>query len=321
MKQKYFLFVSLFAMTLGSCQKDDETNKNNGQPVVNEPVAIQLSGLTIKEGSSEALETSRVANGKWDAADMIGVFMLNDGTYNIAGENANKAYVTETGDGMFAPVTSDGKDNTIFFPADGTYMDIIAYYPYAELDGENRYTLNIADQSVQKNLDIMRGTPTGLAFNNAYPKVDLTFCHKMARINLTFVAGEGVGEEELKNTVAELSGFYTKGYYSPIKDQFTIDSEKGNFRMLTAEDGKSAQGTIMPEKQSSGHSLSITPGYYLEGAPYVFDISETQGFLTGKSYNYTVTFLRDKITVSKSSVEDWTEGVGGSGIITDDSGK
>ena len=88
MKQKYFLFVSLFAMTLGSCQKDDETNENNSQSVVNEPVAIQLSGLTIKESSSEALETSRVANGKWDAADMIGVFMLNDGTYNIAGENA-----------------------------------------------------------------------------------------------------------------------------------------------------------------------------------------------------------------------------------------
>ena len=321
MKQKYFLFVSLFAMTLGSCQKDDETNENNSQSVVNEPVAIQLSGLTIKESSSEALETSRVANGKWDAADMIGVFMLNDGTYNIAGENANKAYVTEAGDGMFTPATSDGKDNTIFFPADGTYMDIIAYYPYAELDGENRYILNIADQSVQKRLDIMRGTPTGLAFNNASPKVDLTFRHKMARVNLTFVAGEGVGEEELKNTVAELSGFYTKGYYSPIKDNLTIDGEKGNVQMLTAEDGKSAQGTIMPEKQSSGHSLSITPGYYLEGAPYVFDISENQGFLSGRSYNYTVTFLRDKITISKSSVEDWTEGEGGSGTITDDSGK
>ena len=167
--------------------------------------------------------------------------------------------MTEAGDGMFTPVTSDGKDNTIFFPADGTYMDIIAYYPYAELDGENRYILNIADQSVQKRLDIMRGTPTGLAFNNASPKVDLTFRHKMARVNLTFVAGEGVGEEELKNTVAELSGFYTKGYYSPIKDNLTIDGEKGNVQMLTAEDGKSAQGTIMPEKQSSGHSLSITP--------------------------------------------------------------
>lgn len=321
MKQKYFLFVSLFAMTLGSCQKDNETNENNSQSVVNEPVAIQLSGLTIKESSSEALETSRVANGKWDAADMIGVFMLNDGTYNIAGENANKAYVTEAGDGMFTPATSDGKDNTIFFPADGTYMDIIAYYPYAELDGENRYILNIADQSVQKRLDIMRGTPTGLAFNNASPKVDLTFRHKMARVNLTFVGGEGVGEEELKNTVAELSGFYTKGYYSPIKDNLTIDGEKGNVQMLTAEDGKSAQGTIMPEKQSSGHSLSITPGYYLEGAPYVFDISENQGFLSGRSYNYTVTFLRDKITISKSSVEDWTEGEGENGTITDDSGK
>lgn len=321
MKQKYFLFVSLFALTLGSCQKDDETNDNNSQPVVNEPVAIQLSGMTIKEGSSEALETSRVANGKWETADMIGVFMLNDGTYNIAGENANKAYVTETGDGMFTPVTADGKDNTIFFPADGAYMDITAYYPYAELDGENRYVLNIADQSVQKKLDIMRGTPTGLAFNNASPKVDLTFRHKMAKINLTFVAGEGISDEELKNTVAELSGFYTKGYYCPIKDQFTVDGDKGSFRIWTAEDGKSAQGTIMPEKLSSGHSLSVTPGYYLEGAPYVFDISESQGFLSGRSYNYTVTFLRDKIIISSSSIEDWTEGEGGSGTITDDSGK
>ncbi len=320
MKQKYFLFVSLFALTLGSCQKDEETNDNNSQPIVNEPVAIQLSGFTIKEGSSEALETSRVANAKWEAADMIGVFMLNDGTYNIAGDNANKAYVTELGDGMFAPVTSDGKDNAIFFPADGAYMDITAYYPYSELDEENRYNLNIADQSVQKKLDIMRGTPTGLAFNNASPKVDLTFRHKMAKINLTFVAGDGIGEEELKNTVAELSGFYTKGYYSPIKDNFMIEGDKSKFRILTAEDGKSAQGTIMPEKQSSGHSLSITPGYYLEGAPYVFDISENQGFLSGRSYNYTVTFLRDKITISKSSVEDWTEGEGENGTITDDSG-
>lgn len=321
MKQKYFLFASLFALTLGSCQKDDETNENNSRPVVNEPVAIQLSGMTIKEGSSEALETSRVANGKWEAADMIGVFMLNDGTYNIAGGNANKAYVTETGDGMFAPVTSDGKDNTIFFPADGTYMDITAYYPYAELDEENRYILNISDQSVQKNLEIMRGTPTGLAFNNASPKVDLIFRHKMAKINLTFVAGEGVNDDELKNSIAELMGFYTKGYYNPIKDQFTIDGEKGSFKILTAENGKSAQGTIMPEKLSSGHSLSITPGYYLEGAPYVFEISENQGFLSGKSYNYTVTFFRDKITISKLSIEDWTEGEGGSDTIIDDSGK
>lgn len=321
MKQKYFLYMSLFALILGSCQKDNENNVNNNEPVVKDPVAIQLSALTIKETSTESLEVSRVANGKWENADMIGVFMLHDGTYNIAGENANKAYITETGDGLFTPVKAEGLDNTIYLPADGSYMDIIAYYPYMELDEGSNCVINLVDQSVQNKLDIMRGTPAELAYNNSSPKVDLTFRHRMSRINITLVAGEGVMAEELKNTRVELDGFHNSCLYNPIKDLFSTDAPKEKFKIFTSEDGKYAQGIVMPEKFSSEHKIYVTPGYYLEGESAIFNISEKQGFISGKSYNYTITFNRDGITIEKSNIEDWVEAEGESGTIIDDTDK
>lgn len=312
MKHKYLLFMSLFAPLFMSCNKDEAEGEDTSS-TVSQPVAIQLTGLTIKESTVEALETatSRVSSNKWDANDRIGVFMLHDGTYNIVDGNVNKVYFTETGDGKFSP---EGNDNTIYLPADGSFMDILAYYPYKELT-DNIMNIDLSDQSDQSALDIMRGTPSRAAYNNAAPDIDMTFRHKMSQIGLTFQAGDGIEESELVGTKVILQGIRTTGTYDPVRDKLTIGDATGNIDLFVAEDGKSSSGVIMPENFKAQRSLVVYPGYNLNGTPFTFNISDGHEFLQGRSYNYTVTLYRDRLEVVDTSVTDWIDGGITEGVI------
>lgn len=304
MKHKYLLLVSLFLQALASCNKNSPVEDENAS-TVNFPVAIQLTGLTIKESAVEGLETanSRVSSNKWDANDRIGVFMLQDGTYNLVEGSVNKVYFTETGDGKFSP---EGDDNTIYLPEDGSFMDLLAYYPHKEL-ADNLLPIDLSDQSDQSALDIMRGTPTKVAYNNADPNIDMTFRHKMSQIGLVFQLGDNVVESDLVGTRVVLQGIHTSGTYDPIRDRLVMGDAVGNVELFVSEDGKTSSGIIMPEDFPSQRSLLIYPKYNHDDSPFVFSISENQEFKPGKSYNYTVTMYRDSIDVD-TSVTDWIDG-------------
>lgn len=320
MKGNYILLMSLCALSVlsfNSCKDDDTTEGTS--PAVTEAVPLQLTGLTIRESTAESLDaaTSRVSANKWDVNDQIGVFMLQDGTYNIAAEASNKAYFTESGDGKFLPLPMEGIDNTLYLPADGSYMDIVAYYPYKELT-DNILSVDITDQSNQAALDLMRGTPDKLAYNNANPQADLTFRRKMSQIVITMQAGDGVDETELQGTQIQLEGFHSTGSFDPIRDKLVIGENLSSVNLLVAEDGKSAMGIVLPEDEAAQRKLVIRAGYNLNGVPFTYDISEEQTFLPGRSYNFSVTFFRERIEVS-TSITDWVDGGKTEGAIIDDS--
>lgn len=314
MKRYYFLLVFLGVLSFNSCKDADTTEDIS--PEVTEAVPLQLTGLTIRESTAESLD-ARVSSNKWDVNDQIGVFLLQDDTYNIVANASNKVYFTENGDGKFLPLSMDGVDNTLYLPADGSYMDIVAYYPYKKLT-DNIFSVDVTNQSNQAALDLMRGTPDKPAYNNANPQANLTFNRKMSQIMITMQAGEGVDETELQGTQIQLEGFHSTGSYDPIRDKLVIGENVSTVNLLVAEDGKSAMGIVLPEDKAAQRKLVIRAGYNSNGVPFTYDISDEQGFLPGKSYSFSVTFFREGIEVG-TSITDWVDGGRTEGTVVDDS--
>ena len=312
---KYIYIMSVASLFFISCNKDEGTSgSDNTTPVVTDPVALQLSASGILDSSSEKLETedkaqTRLSGTSWETSDKIGVFVFDDGSYTVYNEYANIPYYSENTDGKFLPLNSDGVDNTIYFPADGSYKDVIAYYPYRELN-DGTFTINVLDQSNQKLIDVMRGYADKLAYNNASPDVKLQFKHRLSKIKVNFIIGEGVTSEQQKQTVVELSGFKLSGNYNPIIDKVTVgnDIAVNPIQLPISADGLSAHGIVLPELASSSKVLSIKPGYMTEAdKPYIYNISENLTFSEGKTYLFEITIHRDGIEVVPS-VEDWWEG-------------
>lgn len=307
---KYILIISAVSFVLYGCQKEETGKGENETPVVTEPVALLLNASGILENSSEKLETeandetkSRVSGTTWEISDKIGVFMLDDGSFNVHNNYSNISYSFDDNKVQFVSVSIDGKDNTIYFPADGSFKDIVAYYPYAELT-EGSFGINISDQSNQSVLDVMRGYQEKLAYNNVTPEVNMMFRHKMSRIKINFIPGDGITQDDLKRTKVYITGFKASGTYNPVLDKVVVGNEiyNGNITLPLSTDALSAQGIVLPELSSEGRKLYIAPIY--KDNPYVYEISNELSFAEGKTYIFDVNIYRDKVVVIPS-VEDW----------------
>ena len=92
-------------------------------------------------------------NTTWDAGDKIGVFMVKNGTgldaSGIVGGGDNVAYTTTTGNGTFTPTAGGLK-----FPADGSAVDFIAYYPYTGSLDNYTYAVDLTDQRRPSTIDL-----------------------------------------------------------------------------------------------------------------------------------------------------------------------
>jgi len=101
---------------------------------------------------------------------------------------SNKQYVTTSGDGNFKATSATEE---ISYPADGSNVDFIAYYPYQTTISNNVYPVNVSDQTQQNKIDFMyANNVTGANKNTA--NAQLQFSHKLSKVNLTITAGKGV---------------------------------------------------------------------------------------------------------------------------------
>lgn len=202
--------------TLVCCERQD----------LDEPVRAQ-NAVSFSAGVYNALKT-RDSGDSWSINDEIGVFMVNKGQTTIAGDAANKKYVTEKGNGDF----SAAGDDEIFYPEDGARVDFIAYYPYqSAINTLGTYSVNVADQSDPEAIDLLYAKATnndeGYDESKTTP-VDLTFRHQLGKLQLvvTNTASElGVSIQEFNNMTAEVTGLKTTATFN-LADA-TLDNKGG----------------------------------------------------------------------------------------------
>lgn len=251
---------------------------------------------------------SRAADNTWDEGDAIGIFMLDGDTPDAA----NRKYATAAGgkDGSFAPAADD---QTIYFPADGTARDFVAYYPYREtLAAGNAYPVDVSDQAVQADIDLTSAARvTGKTKND--PAVAFEFRHRLVKLHLTILPdGTSLTARDLAGMTVTLTHQRTRATFDAVAgDAVTVDTgtAPADILLLTTADGSRAEGIVLPAGDTEGMTLLFR---LADGSPFTWTVKNaplSQKFDAGSKYVYTVTLGRTAMNVT-SSVTPWTPGNG-----------
>lgn len=208
-------------ITLGSCSSD-------------ETLATERTDITFETGVAQ-----RVMNTTWDAGDKIGVFMVKNGTgldaSGIVGGGDNVVYTTTTGNGTFTPTAGGLK-----FPADGTAVDFIAYYPYTGSLDNYTYAVDLTDQRRPSTIDLLYANDAK-GFSQSSNIVRLNFRHQLVRVELTIKSADN---KQLTGVKVDLNN-------QPLRATFDLNT--GTFSQIAAD-----RGTIAMNATSAGTLLTAT---------------------------------------------------------------
>ena len=293
MNKKTFSTVALAALLLTACQNDEETMQTDAR------VALQVtSGIQ-----------TRAYDATWEANDPIGIFGYIQTETPMEWSN-NIQYVTVTGDGTFAPAQGEVP---IYLPIDGTAVDFVAYYPYTKTLANGVYTVDVTDQSIQKNIDLMAASKQ--TTDRISHAVAFNFEHKLSKIYLTFKAGEDMTIADLAGMTVQLTGQQTQATFDVTQPESEVSVTADNpitLNLKTSTDGTSAEGIVLPSDNYSGMTLHLVlannAGYF----NWDLNGSEAEKFEAGKKYVYDITVNKTRLSVT-SDITDWIPGNGETG--------
>lgn len=266
---------------------------------------------------------TRAYDDQWEANDAIGIFALMPGTTEVATDETsgtaqgNRKYSTgESAPGTFNPTD---ETETIYLPVDGSPRDFIAYYPYKpEMEGCT-YKIDLSNQAEQKDIDFMvsttqqaEGSSKTQTISKTDPTVQFRFEHKLSKVRLNIETGDGfkTDHSELANMTVALTGQQTAADFNVLTDdKVTIAQGSDEIKLLTAQDGRTSEGIVMP----SDNYNSMQFEFRIEGhTPYVWLLSESKNavkFEPGKEYIYNITLHKTAIEVT-ATIKDWEQGNG-----------
>ena len=310
-KMKVTITGLLALAVLAGCSNDENLpggNDNNGR------VALQVtSGIQ-----------TRAYDDQWEAGDAIGIFALMPGTTEIATDETsgaaqgNRKYSTgESAPGTFNPTD---ETETIYLPVDGSTRDFIAYYPYKPEMAGSTYKIDLTTQNPQRNIDFMvsttqqaEGSSRTTDISKTDPTVQFRFGHKLSKVRLNIETGNGFAgnHSELAGMTVALTGQQTTADFDVLTDdKVAIAKGYEGIDLLTAENGRTSEGIVMPSNDYDGMQFEFRVKGH--GQPYVWELNNSEKatrFDPGKEYIYNITIHKTAIEVT-ATIKDWEQGNG-----------
>ena len=288
MKKIYYSLMGAALIFAGCTQDFDEPTPNI--PTTDDAIAINIGG------SIDQVATTRVNDEGFCNGDGVGIYVVNyngdtPGTMLNEGNQAdNVRYVYNESENRWIP------DYPIYYYDKVTPVDIIGYYPYiSNVEDVNTYSFEVAkDQSK----DIINGFMGGYEASDflwgkaekispTASRVDITFHHKMAGVQIYLTEGTGWGENEwnavdkqvlVTNTIRKATIDLTNGEITPIGDTPTTGT-------VPAVNDGGWRAVVVP--QSVGASVALF-NITVDGTSYIFRKSEQFEYTSGKLHKFTI---------------------------------
>lgn len=290
-----FLIMSTLVFALYSCSNDDDTINERNQKYVEFTGSIETN-LRL---ATRAQATS------WDTGDAIGVYMKDASGFVGTAENIRH---TTPGNGAFTAATAG-----IEFPADGSNVDFIAYYPHQTTITSYIYPINIANQAPLSAIDLLYSNET-TSVNKTTPTVGLNFKHQLSQLILSVSAGDGI--TSLTGLTASIKDLTTNGSFNISTGAITIGSTKSTISgvtNVTSATTATVNAILVPgQNLNTGKVTFAINGKIWDWTPSSMDLE------SGKKYTYNISLTQTGIVVlnPNATIEDWTEkNTGGSNII------
>jgi len=301
MKVNQLLFLATAAAAVtSSCQK---------APVSEQEIT---KAVTFSSTISNQV-TTKAAGTNWESNDAIGVFMkTGSGLSNALA--SNKQYVTTKGDGNF---NASNTTEEINYPADGSNVDFIAYYPYQTAITNNIYPVNVADQTQQNKIDLLYANNVTGANKNK-PNAQLQFGHKLSKVELTIAAGTGVSS--LTGLTVTYNGFNTTANFDLATGTLAAGANPAAIKAKTTAGTTTtaAEIILLPVASVAGAKVEFKIGNEI----YTWTLPSSTTYEAGKKYSYNITLQEqagnNAAIVASGNITDWTDVPSGSYVIGKD---
>lgn len=301
MKVNQLLFLATAAAAVtSSCQKA--------------PISEQelTKAVTFSSTISNQV-TTKAAGANWESNDAIGVFMKTGSSLSSA-LASNKQYVTTKGDGNFSASSITEEIN---YPADGSNVDFIAYYPYQTTITNNIYPVNVADQTQQNKIDLLYANNLTGANKNK-PNAQLQFGHKLSKVELTVAAGTGVSS--LSGLTVTYNGFNTTADLDLATGTLAAGANPTAIKAKTTAGTSTtlAEAILLPVASVAGAKVEFKIG----NETYTWTLPSSTTYEAGKKYSYNITLQEqagnNAAIVVSGNITDWTDVPSGSYVIGKD---
>lgn len=301
MKVNQLLFLATAAAAVtSSCQK---------APVSEQEIT---KAVTFSSTISNQV-TTKAAGANWESNDAIGVFMkTGSGLSNVLA--SNKQYVTTKGDGNF---NASSTTEEINYPADGSNVDFIAYYPYQTTITNNIYPVNVADQTQQNKIDLLYANNVTGANKNK-PNAQLQFGHKLSKVELTVAAGTGVSS--LSGLTVTYNGLNTTANFDLATGTLAAGANPTAIKAKTTAGTSTtlAEAILLPVANVAGAKVEFKIG----NETYTWTLPSSTTYEAGKKYSYNITLQEqagnNAAIVASGNITDWTDVPSGSYVIGKD---
>ncbi|MGL4519473.1 MAG: pectinesterase family protein [Phocaeicola sp.] len=291
MKLKNMILCSMLPLAWTACSSEE-----------NLPPVEEVKPITFV---AEINPYPDATKSEWSVGDRMGQYMLPTATQSIVSEWANRLYVAQTG-GESANFSAT---HPFEYPADGSKVDFIGYYPYSDQIANGIYSINLADQTAGTTAhDLMRSISTAGLAQGAATELPLIFSHLLAKTVFRVIDESGA-------EVAP-SSFALQGMNSAATCNLLVGSLHGSGSVAQIAPYQSASNLfsaiVLPGNLLDSHAIS----YMVEGEEYHFNLSESENSLTkwqaGYRYTFTITHHPHEapsasVEIESGSIAPWQE--------------
>lgn len=299
MKKKFHLhsatLLPLFALMAGCSGEQPPEQTPDG------PVAVSL---TAGIGEVTSVANTRIADGKWENGDAIGLCMTPAGVMETANGVFNYCYkITSAGtNGKLSP---DGNAHTAYFPADGSKVDFLAYYPYEANAPEQDFSLPV-NVGRQPATDLLTARANG--HNRTTPAIALSFGHRLVKLIFTLKGSGSLGNDQLAGASLVIKGMNTQATCKLADGSITQATSTQDITVPLNVQGTTGEAIVLPRTAAQGVSYVVT---LANGAAYTACMSATQELEAGtkNTFNLTLQPVPSIVPVTVSAtVEPWKDG-------------
>lgn len=286
-----------------------DNEEGYGETDIPEPEAGKVPVIVVGEAMAYNQEASSVV---WDKNEKVGLFVLKEGTTECVEPYRNVKYEAISQNisvvqGTLSPLENE---DPIYLPADGSKVDIKAYYPYSD----NEYIENelykwdfTAQSSVLKNNFMYADNAFSVSKDNN--KQTLRFRPVLSEVVFCLKNAAGVPEVSMEGYRVTVKGMYIRGNFNLLTGLFEdMDvTDKRDIILNPEKEGFITSGRLFPLTSMEGCSVEITlPN--MGGRTFTWNFDDVMELKPAIRYIHEVTVYLDKIKVvtTEQSIEGWS---------------
>lgn len=288
---KKYIFLAVAAVAFAACSNDED------QTMASDSGLIRLSSNI---GTTQRVTRANLTDAKAQNTQFVSDKSVKVEVYKTGQSTAYSTdnYTTSNGSGAMT--------GSLYYPADGSNIDICAYYPNSVSSSTTSFNVGTTQTSAAnyQSYDLMYATKLTNQAKSGSGHA-LTFNHALTKIIVNLSAGNGVAD-------GDLTSYVTAVKLKSLKPTAGFTITGGAPGSITAS-GTAADVTITGDTKTSAHCAIIVPqqksGAFIEvtynGTAYTYSLASQTTFRAGKVYTYNISVNAAGISLSSNSITNW----------------